>query len=436
MIEIINIFITLAIFLIFFSVPINIWSVQKYRKINSDSLFENYSLNFLIHVSVFLIISFLDINYFHYFVLIMIFSTFFNLYHIFQIQNLQRHINFKLIFLFILINLIIYFKLAGDATLSWDGLENWFFKAQNFYFNYNFFDLINIRGIDYYPHLGGFLWGFFWKNSLLNYEYFGRFIYVFLFILSIFSLGDVIKQNFLIKTVFVFLVIILCYDKFLFGGYQDILLFSFLIFVSKYFYQYIIYSKHKHLVQVFISLNLLPWIKNEGYIFVLIFSLSLLFILDKIKHKKVIISLIVLSLILMVLKHLIFYKYLKFNPTHGADLKLQFDLNIIFEFLRQFFLGLIVAIFKYKIWIGIIISFFAIYKSNLRLKNEKLFLKFLTINLILYVAAILFIYFDYIDEPRGIYWWIHTTLDRLIYSISGFFVIVLAMLINSRKFKF
>lgn len=436
MIEVINIFITLVIFLIFFSFPLNIWSVEKYKKINSDSLFENYSLNFLIHISIFLMISFLNINYFIYFIFIMVFSTLYNLYNIFQIQKLPRYTNFKLIFFFIVINLIIFFKLAGDATLSWDGLENWFFKAQNFYFNYNFFDLINIRGIDYYPHLGGFLWGFFWKNSLLNYEYFGRFIYVFLFTLSIFSLGNVIKKNFLIKTGSIFLVIILCYDNFLFGGYQDILLFSLLIFVSKFFYQYILYSKNKYLVKVFLSLNFLPWIKNEGYIFVLIFSISLLFILDKIKDKKALISFIVISLILLIFKHLIFYKFLMFNPTHGADLKLQFDLNIIFEFLRQFSLGLIVAIFKYKIWIGIIISFICIYKLNSSLKNEKLFLKFLTINLMFYVAAILFIYFDYIDEPRGIYWWIHTTLDRLIYSISGFFIIVPVMLINSKKFKF
>ena len=47
--------------------------------------------------------------------------------------------------------------------MTWDGIENWYFKAQNFFYNFNFFDLNNTRGTSYYPHFGSFCGGFFGK---------------------------------------------------------------------------------------------------------------------------------------------------------------------------------------------------------------------------------------------------------------------------------
>ena len=53
-------------------------------------------------------------------------------------------------------------------------------------------------GVDYYPHLGTYLWGF-WKNSLMSYEYFGRYIFVYAFLLTIFSICDYLKVEKYIK---------------------------------------------------------------------------------------------------------------------------------------------------------------------------------------------------------------------------------------------
>ena len=93
-----------------------------------------------------------------------------------------------------------------------------------------------IKGVDYYPHFGTFLWGFFWKNSLLQYEYSGRLIYAFLFVLSIFSICDLIKNKNNLKIITITGLILVCFDNFLFKGYQEILIFSFLIFASKNFF--------------------------------------------------------------------------------------------------------------------------------------------------------------------------------------------------------
>lgn len=441
MVEILNVIISLLILLLVSIFPLGVSSYRK-KIILNKPLFDKMSLNILFNTYGLFIISFTNISYSIYFFLLILFSILINFTNFIQFTNLisikiiYKNYEFRDIVFFILINLIIFFNITGDPTLTWDGLENWYFKAQNFFYNYNFFDLNNIRGIDYYPHLGGFLWGFFWQNSYLQYEYFGRFIYIFIFLLSIFSITDLFKNKDFIKPLATVLIIIICYDDFLFRGYQDMLLFSFLIFISKYFYQYLENKKKTDLIICFLYLSLLPWIKNEGYLLVLVFTCSLLIVLKDISKKLVIFIFIILSWILIILKHYLFYKYLSFNPTHGANLDIIFNLDIFLNFLVSIFKGIFIAMFKYKIWLFILFSFFMLIKDNKFMKNEIIFFNFLKINLLLYFLAIMFIYYDFIDDYRGLYWWIHTTLDRLLYSISGFFIITIILIVNLKKIKF
>ena len=231
------------------------------------------------------------------------------------------------------------------------------------------------------------------------------------------------------------LILILCYDRFLFGGYQDILLFSFLIFLSKYFYFYNLTKKNFYLIIFFLFLNFLPWLKNEGYLFVIVFLIALLFHLKNTNKKKEIIFFILFSFIFLIIKNLIFLKYLNINPTHGANLDFSFNAEDFFTFISIMSKGLMVAIFKYKIWIFIIFSVYYLKKNKNIFKSQNIFINFMLINLILYLLMVFGIYFDYLDEPRGLYWWIHTTLDRLIYSISGFFIIFFVLILNHKQSK-
>ena len=45
----------------------------------------------------------------------------------------------------------------------------------------SFFNLENTSN-NHYPHLGGIIWGLFWKISLLNHEFYGRIIYIFIYV--------------------------------------------------------------------------------------------------------------------------------------------------------------------------------------------------------------------------------------------------------------
>ena len=96
----------------------------------------------------------------------------------------------------------------------------------------------------------------------------------------------------------------------------------------------------------------------------------------------------------------------------------------IIEFVFLFIQGLLVAIIKYKIWIFVLFSFYFVKKENVLKINEKLLLKFLQINLVLFFSLILAIYFNlFVNSEIDFSWWIYTSLDRLLYSISGIFII-------------
>ena len=434
MTEITSIFLSLITFLIFSLFPIN---TKLYEKITSTKINYTYDLlflNLLFNFVILFIISFTYFDYSHYFIFIIIFSVILNVFDIFKNTNLKLNLFKNLNFcLFLIVNLVLFIYLSRDPTLSWDGLENWYYKAQSFFYNYNFFDMKNIKGPDYYPHFGSFLWGFFWKNSLLQYEYSGRLINIFIFLLSIFSICDLIKNNNL-KFLTIFAIIIICFDKFLFQGYQEILIFSFLIFASKNFYFYLQKNKKIFLIITFVCLNFLPWFKNEGYLLVLIFNFSLLICIKQFAKKKEILLFVIFSILTFVAKLILFSKYLEINFIHGGNFYLP-DLEEILKFFKSIIFGLLIACFKYKICFFILFCFYMLYKNRRTNKNFKSILNLLRINLLLFFILLLSIYFSVINHNYGLDWWIDNSLDRIIYQMSGLFVIIIILYLNNIKTK-
>jgi hypothetical protein len=160
----------------------------------------------------------------------------------------------------------------------------------------------------------------------------------------------------------------------------------------------------------------------------------MLFLFRYFSKKFEIITFVGLTWALIFLKNFIFYKYLDLNLVHGGGNKIIGDFNQIFEFISIFSFGLIISIIKYKIWIFIFISFYFFSTTKLLSNNEKFFNKFFKVNLILFLLLLIGIYYNlYINSSLDFKWWIDTTLDRLIYSYSGIFVIMIMLTINNIK---
>ena len=95
---------------------------------------------------------------------------------------------------------------------------------------------------------------------------------------------------------------------------------------------------------------------------------------------------------------------------------------------------MLIAIFKYKIWILILFSIYYLLTNELYKNEQKLYFKFLKINLVLYFMLLLGIYYNlYLNGNIDFNWWIDNSLDRLIYSLSGIFVINIIFFINYFK---
>ena len=166
--------------------------------------------------------------------------------------------------------------------LEWDGLNHWVPKTLTFFEGEDISNLRNL-GFSEYPHLGPFVWAFFWKNSLLQYEYIGRLFYVFFYVTALFSIFDgIFEKNNLLKIILIFLLSILTYDLFLFGGYQEYLIFSLLIILSKCFFEIKfkkIISNNQSFYYFFNAIfHVLIWFKDEGDILLYIYFFTFIYI--------------------------------------------------------------------------------------------------------------------------------------------------------------
>ncbi len=432
MIELFSITITFIFLFLLSLFPLRVNFFQEKSIFNKNNIFDMQFLNLIINISILLFISFTNINFSIYFISIVTISLILNLLWIKDIFKFFKDKNF---IFFIISNLIIAVYLISNPILAWDGLENWYFKAQNFFYNYNFFDLKGLIGNNnYYPHLGTFIWGVLWKNSLLQYEYFGRLFFVFIYLLSIFSICELVKKNYQFKIIILSLIILLTFDEFLFRGYQEVFIFSLFIYISKNFYLYLKNKNTLNLIITFLCLNLIPWIKHEGFLFTFVFCVSTLFIIRNHFKKIQIIYFVFLTFALLIIKNYLFYKYLDLNFTHGGGGDFFVQDKSILEFLYTFSKGVLVALIKYKIWLLFFVSYYFLSKNKFFNSKNILYFKFLKVNFFLYLFLLVGIYYNlFVNSEIDFNWWIDTSLDRLIFSISGLFIIYIVFFLNDLK---
>ena len=236
MIEILSIFLTLFSLFLFSNFPLNFFLTKKKFSSLEISFNESLIINIIINCNVLLFFSFISVKleqiflFFSLFAIILI-ILFYKEYFLLFKKNLLANLAFITLFYALSIFII------KNAYLEWDGLAHWIFKSSVYFQGGGYKDLVGLP-MDYYPHLGSYIWAYFWKNSLLQIEYSGRLFFIFIFMMSIFTIGNQLNKNFskFDKIVLVSILIYLTTNTFLFGGYQEYFIF-FIFFCFSHFFK-------------------------------------------------------------------------------------------------------------------------------------------------------------------------------------------------------
>ncbi len=434
--ELINIFFQISLFFIFFSLGIFIKQSNLGNskiKINSS---ENLIFNVIIHINFLLLLSFLNIGINE--ILIAYFILLFILFvknYSFYLKDIRK--NYLKLFILFISCVIISVDLSNSLSLGWDSQKFWIYKVINFYDGGTIESLKYLdKGDGYdYPYLGSLLWAIFWKISFINEEYFGRLFYIFLYTLSIFSIIERLNSSTYSKIIIFIILILLSYDYFYFRGEQDILLFSFMAFISSLCLKIL---KNKNSKQLFLDFfllillcNCLIWTKAEGFIYATIIIFSLVTCLKIRKKVKLILF---LSLIALLLIRISVYKFYDLNI--GVNSCCWNDLSISGIY-SKITLERIFVIFKYFIY-GVLKNYFIIFSLIiLIISNDKL--KIVKKNLYNYIIIFLslsFIFSAYLLTDVDLIFMLKTGIDRLLFSISPFFIIIIINYFNNHKLKF
>ncbi len=423
MIEILNILFQSIFIFILFLFPSNLIKFQILKKFN---FFDKVSINLILQISIYFLFSFINLKIFY----ILYFIFFLNIFLIIK-NKFSIFFEEKVLFnlsLFIIFFISISFSLAATPTLGWDAIAHWFWKAQVFYQGGNLQDFKSIP-YEYYPHLGTYLWSLFWKISLLEFEYLGRIIFIFLFLNSIFSLLNDItnKKNFVLLLAIVYLST----DFFVLSGYQEYLIFSFLCFSARLIYLLKEEDLNLNLfiILILLTLNLIIWSKQEGIFVTLLLLLTIIFFI-KMKSLKKLLFLIIYSF--LILFHILLE--IKFKGSYGfhepvssglIERLLKFDelFNDI-VFITQ---HLIIALIQRPIFLtSIFISIYLIFTKRNFMKEKAYFFSFL-------FFIIMFIYAIFLHTRFPLESMLGPVMDRLILQFSGFFIIIFLYLIKYEK---
>lgn len=432
MIEIANILLQIIIFFIIFSFPFNeriLNNTLKLKNINLG-LIDSHVINIIFFSYLCLVISFLSIDPKLFFKIYFSISLIFLLLNIKFFSHQIRKSDFLKFSFFFLIIFSIFIFIAQNLRLEWDG-HVWISKALVF-FNNEQISKLNETIHGEYPHLGAYLWAFFWSNSFLELEYFGRFFYVYLYITSIFLIFKNSNiNNYYIKIFLILFFILLTFEPYYFGGYQEYLIFSTLIIASRYIYIYnLTYRKNIRLIFLaFLILYINCWFKNEGKVYFIIFSSAIIYLADIRYYKKILFTLFVIFLILI--QYFLQNNLINIAGSTETNYLINFlnNFNDIQLLLIKFFkilLNMIIVFIKHPLWI---IIFLSIFIQIFLLKKIDVNIKYFLICLILNLLIIMGVYIS----QDNIDFMLRVTLDRVLFQTSGFYFIIFLNILNIKK---
>ena len=198
MIEIFSIILHLLTITVFCYTPNFVCSFLNNKK--DQDIINRLEIGLILNLFILLMFSFFlrsGSNFIYYFLVFIFLINFTFLLNdlFFSYKSKTLKINF-IFLLFIFLFFIFSIDLSNNLKIGWDAQNYWLVKKLIFTNGGDFFDLKNTPRDDY-PYLGSFIWHIYSKFSFLGYEYFGRLFYLYLFLLSIFSIVSIIKiKNF------------------------------------------------------------------------------------------------------------------------------------------------------------------------------------------------------------------------------------------------
>lgn len=435
MIEIFLIIISFVNLFIFSNFPINYFQFKNQFNVINFSFHDVLLVNLLFNFNLLLVFSLFPINMNLIFFLILFYTLFFFIK--FQKQYIKL---LKKNFLFSLTYFIIFYSISiiiiKNAYLEYDALAHWIYKVKIFYQGGSIENLKNIP-FDYYPHLGSYIWAFFWKNSWIEYEYLGRLFFIFIFLICVFNLSNQLNDTFskLQRILIIFVITFFSTNTFLFGGYQEYLLFFCFFCFSNFFLKInnLNNNYNKNIIPeliILLVLNIFIWAKQEGLFY--FFILNFIFILHakrSIKNKLIFcVSSLFLFLFYWLIKNY-YFDTIEFNDTliNSETFK---NLNISYLFSKILIITkyFVISFIKYPIWLVIFLSIIILkFSTNYFEKNKFIYTYF--------ILTFSFIYAIFLNTPGNLTWLLPVTLNRLVFTLSGFVIFLIPVILNNIKIK-
>ena len=433
MIELIAIFLQIFVFLIILSFPFNPKSLNKLfsTKLDSFNYIDCHAINIIIFINILLVTSFFKIQLTHIFLVLFSISIIFLIIRKKEYLLMINKKNLNEFIFFFIITISLFVSTSYAPRLEWDGFA-WITKTLVFFNNE---PIQNLRYTVFpeYPHLASYIWAFFWKNSLLEYEYFGRFFHIYIYIVSMFTIFNI--TNFKSKNMIyllIFSLILITYDQFLFGGYQTYLLFSILLIASRFiitvnFNNNIEYNK---IYFILFILSSVVWIKDEGMFYFLIFG-SLLIFLQKCTLREKIIPIFTIFLVIYIQyylqKNVVGIYGFVIEPFSQGFINQILDFKFVFTKTLAITKHIIIASFKYPLWILIFFSFMWARIFNKETDSRiKYFFYALVLNILL-------IYSVYLHDTNPDPIVLSVTLDRVMFQTSGFYFLIFILMLNKNE---
>ena len=415
--EFFNIIIQIFFFLVLSCLPFSYVLNQK-KILNNFNPIDYLSANFLILLNIILVFSFFNFDKEVLFLCLIILSV---LSLIFLIIKKVKFNNNILFYSFLFIIFFVSVDIANTFSFDWYTKKYYLPRAYAFFQSLFVDDLIKHTER---PYFSTYIWSFFWKNSLIQYEYFGRMIYGYLYVLSIFYFFDIKKIELKSKIILCLILILFTYKSSLFTGNPDILMFSLFMFLAKELYK--IFSddiSNNNLITLSLILNLMIWFKSEGMVYSIITFISVLFFLKNNNKFKI---LLFLSITTFLTIKILFYNYwgLSLNPNQSlfsSNFLNLLSFNLILE--RSLLVCLWYLTYFFTNPIVIFILFFVVYLFF----NHRTRIKSLNFIICFFLIKFLAIYFSSIISTYELTLNFHLkyTVDRVIFQSSGLLLIIL-----------
>ena len=427
--ELIPILFTIFFILIYLSFPFNKTTFKKIFKQDKISNIDAISINIVFHSFLFLSLSFffnLDITNLGY----LIFLTSLILI-LFDLKTNLSFRNKTIVIIFFVLLFIYCIQISAKAGLGWDGLSTWFYKTQIFYQNGSVLDFTDVP-FAYYPHLGPYIWAFFWKISFSQYEYVGRFFFIIIFLISTLSLSLQIKnKNF--QSIFYIAFVLFFTEDLLFTGYMEYFIFSLItIFARFYFFDSKIFFKNNNLLMFFLLfiLILLPWVKDEGLIGS-IFLYIIIVIGKKFKTTDKIIFSLFYFLLLFInyeleknLKGVVDFQFPLFVDGLITFKSLYVYVEVIHEYIK--------VIIRYPIWIGIILCLIY-FAQNKKLFKDDIYTLYVILIIQILLMGVMYLLVTNEHAYNVSMWHMKSSAFRQILNISGLYSVILIFYLNQIK---